>query len=473
MYRTGDLVRWTEIGRLEYMGRNDFQVKIRGQRVELGEIESVLARCGGVGRAAVTTHAGAIDRLVGYVVPEGSASIDPAEVLRYAASHLAPYMVPSQLVVLEELPVGRTGKLDRRALPAPMVSPRPFKAPATPLEHAVAEVFADVLGVERVGADDDFFALGGNSLVATRVASALRDRLGTDVALQWIFRNPTPEGLARRIVDPSTPGAAATDDVLSVVVPLRSGGTRPAVFCVHPAGGLALGYAGLIQHLAPDRPVYGLQLPILSGGATFDSMEELAHRYVVEMRAVQPRGPYHLLGWSLGGVIAHAIAVELRESGADVGTLAMMDSYLAEEGDFGDLEVDAEQWLHGLGVDFEGSGDDDRSYREQLVEMLGRSFGRDPAFASTLLSRISAGLENSKRISAEHRPRVFDGDLLFFAAAQGADDEGERPSPSVWQPVVTGVITANEVECDHVRMTTPEAFAVIGPILERALARTP
>nr|WP_249354685.1 non-ribosomal peptide synthetase [Rhodococcus sp. USK13] len=473
MYRTGDLVRWTEIGRLEYIGRNDFQVKIRGQRVELGEIESVLARCDGVGRAAVTTHAGAIDRLVGYVVPEGNANIDPAEVLRYAASHLAPYMVPAQLVVLDELPVGRTGKLDRRALPAPMVSPRPFKAPATPLEHAVAEVFADVLGVERVGADDDFFALGGNSLVATRVASALRDRLGTDVALQWIFRNPTPEGLARRIVDPSTPGAAATDDVLSVVVPLRSGGTRPAVFCVHPAGGLALGYAGLIQHLAPDRPVYGLQLPILSGGATFESMEELAHRYVVEMRAVQPRGPYHLLGWSLGGVIAHAIAVELRESGADVGTLAMMDSYLAEEGDFGDLEVDAEQWLHGLGVDFEGSGDDDRSYREQLVEMLGRSFGRDPAFASTLLGRISAGLENSKRISAEHRPRVFDGDLLFFAAAQGADDEGERPSPSVWQPVVTGVITANEVECDHVRMTTPEAFAVIGPVLERALARTP
>ncbi|QHE68025.1 non-ribosomal peptide synthetase [Rhodococcus sp. WAY2] len=472
MYRTGDLVRWTEIGRLEYIGRNDFQVKIRGQRVELGEIESVLARCDGVGRAAVTTQAGAIDRLVGYVVPEGNASIDPAEVLRYAASHLAPYMVPAQLVVLDELPVGRTGKLDRRVLPAPTVSPRPFKAPATPLEHAVAEVFADVLGVERVGADDDFFALGGNSLVATRVASALRDRLGTDVALQWIFRNPTPEALARRIVDPSTPGAAVTDDVLSVVVPLRSGGTRPAVFCVHPAGGLALGYAGLIQHLAPDRPVYGLQLPILSGGATFDSMEELAHRYVVEMRAVQPRGPYHLLGWSLGGVIAHAIAVELRESGADVGTLAMMDSYLAEEGDFGDLEVDAEQWLHGLGVDFEGSGDDDRSYREQLVEMLGRSFGRDPAFASTLLGRISAGLENSKRISAEHRPRVFDGDVLFFAAAQSTDDEGERPSPSVWQPVVTGVITVNEVECDHVRMTTPEAFAVIGPILERALGRT-
>ncbi|WP_240960938.1 amino acid adenylation domain-containing protein, partial [Rhodococcus sp. A14] len=474
MYRTGDLVRWSEVGRLEYVGRNDFQVKIRGQRVELGEIESVLARCDGVGRAAVTVHSGTGDRLVGYVTAEAGASIDTAGVLRYAGSHLAPYMVPAQLVVLDRLPVGRTGKLDRRALPAPVLAPKEFRAPATPVEEAVAEVFADVLGIERVGADDDFFELGGNSLVATRVASALRDLLGTDVALQWIFRNPTPEGLARRIVDPSALGSMPADDVLNVVVPFRASGAQPALFCVHPAGGLALGYAGLMKYVSPDRPVYGLQLPILSGGTTFESMAQLAHRYVVEMRAVQPQGPYHLLGWSLGGVIAQAVAVELRESGAEVGTLAMMDSYVAEGENFGDLEVNAEEWLHGLGVEFEGEGDTGMSYREQLVEMLGRSFGRDPAFASTLLGRISTGLENSKQISTGYRPRVFDGDLLFFSAAQSADgEEGERPSPSVWQPAITGVIVEHKVECDHLRMTTPEALAVIGPILERSLGSRP
>ncbi|MDI9953704.1 amino acid adenylation domain-containing protein [Rhodococcus sp. IEGM 1305] len=474
MYRTGDLVRWSEVGRLEYVGRNDFQVKIRGQRVELGEIESVLARCDGVGRAAVTVHSGTGDRLVGYVTAEAGASIDTAEVLRYAGSHLAPYMVPTQLVVLDRLPVGRTGKLDRRALPAPVLAPREFRAPATPVEEAVAEVFADVLGIDRVGADDDFFELGGNSLVATRVASALRDRLGTDVVLQWIFRNPTPEGLARRIVDPSALGSMPADDVLNVVVPFRSSGAQPALFCVHPAGGLALGYAGLMKYVSPDRPVYGLQLPILSGGTTFESMEQLAHRYVVEMRAVQPEGPYHLLGWSLGGVIAQAVAVELRESGAEVGTLAMMDSYVAEGENFGDLEVNAEEWLHGLGVEFEGAGEGGTSYREQLVEVLGRSFGRDPAFASTLLGRISTGLENSKQISTGYRPRVFDGDLVFFSAAQSADgEEGERPSPSVWQPAITGVIVEHKVECDHLRMTTPEALAVIGPILEHSLGSRP
>ncbi|MDI9936619.1 amino acid adenylation domain-containing protein [Rhodococcus sp. IEGM 1351] len=474
MYRTGDLVRWSEVGRLEYVGRNDFQVKIRGQRVELGEIESVLARCDGVGRAAVTVHSGTGDRLVGYVTAEAGASIDTAGVLRYAGSHLAPYMVPAQLVVLDRLPVGRTGKLDRRALPAPVLAPREFRAPATPVEEAVAEVFADVLGIERVGADDDFFELGGNSLVATRVASALRDLLGTDVALQWIFRNPTPEGLARRIVDPSALGSMPADDVLNVVVPFRASGAQPALFCLHPAGGLALGYAGLMKYVSPDRPVYGLQLPVLSGGTTFESMAQLAHRYVVEMRAVQPQGPYHLLGWSLGGVIAQAVAVELRESGAEVGTLAMMDSYVAEGENFGDLEVNAEEWLHGLGVEFEGEGDTGMSYREQLVEMLGRSFGRDPAFASTLLGRISTGLENSKQISTGYRPRVFDGDLLFFSAAQSADgEEGERPSPSVWQPAITGVIVEHKVECDHLRMTTPEALAVIGPILERSLGSRP
>ncbi|TQC41245.1 non-ribosomal peptide synthetase [Rhodococcus sp. WS4] len=473
MYRTGDLVRWSDIGRLEYVGRNDFQVKIRGQRVELGEIETVLARCAGVGRAAVAVHGGTGGVLVGYVTAEAGASLDTAEVLRFAGAHLAPYMVPTQVVVLDRLPVGRTGKLDRRSLPAPVLAPRRFRAPADPLEEAVADVFADVLGLERVGADDDFFELGGNSLVATRVASALRDRLGTDVVLQWIFRHPTPEGLARRIADPSVLGNMPADDVLGVVVPFRAGGTTPALFCVHPAGGLALGYAGLVKYLAPDRPMYGLQLPILSGGTTFDSMAQLAHRYVVEMRAVQREGPYHLLGWSLGGVIAQAIAVEFRESGAEVGTLAMMDSYVAEGDDFGDLEVNAEEWLHGLGVEFEGS-DAGPSYREQLVEMLGRSFGRDPAFASTLLGRISTGLENSKDISTGYRPRVFDGDLLFFSAAQSADgEEGERPSPSVWQPVVTGVIVENKVDCDHLRMTTPEALAVIGPILENSLRSRP
>ncbi|WP_245814075.1 non-ribosomal peptide synthetase, partial [Rhodococcus marinonascens] len=474
LYRTGDLVRWTAIGRLEYVGRNDFQVKIRGQRVELGEIESVLTRCDGVRGAAAAVQSGVGDRLVAYVAPETGASIDPAEVLRYAGSHLAPYMVPAQLVVLDSLPVGRTGKLDRRSLPAPSIAPRKFRPPASAVEEAVAEVFAEVLGVARVGADDDFFELGGNSLAATRVVAELRVRLGTEPLLQWIFRNPSPEGLARRIVDLSASGRVPADDVLAVVIPFRAAGARSALFCVHPAGGLALGYAGLIKHLAPDRPAYGLQLPILSGGTTFDSMAQLAHRYVVEMRAVQPLGPYHLLGWSLGGVIAQAVAVELRESGADVGTLAMMDSYVAEGDDFGDLEVDAEKWLRGLGVESEGGTDTDSSYREQLVEMLGRSFGRDSAFASTLLGRISAGLESSKQISTGYEPRVFDGDLLFFSAARSADgEEGERPSPSVWQPAIAGAIVEHKVECDHLRMTTPEALASIGPILERSLASRP
>ncbi|AOW93305.1 non-ribosomal peptide synthetase [Rhodococcus sp. WMMA185] len=480
LYRTGDLVRWTAVGRLEYVGRNDFQVKIRGQRVELGEIESVLASYDGVRAAAAAVHSGAGDRLVGYVTLEAGMSIDPAEVIRYAGSHLTPYMVPSQLVVLDNLPVGRTGKLDRRALPVPEVVRREFRPPTNAVEEAVVDVFAEILGVARVGVDDGFFELGGNSLVAARVAAELRNRLGTDVLLQWIFRHPTPEGLARRIVDLSATEGEPADDMLAVVVPFRAVGARPALFCVHPAGGLALGYAGLVKYLAPDRPAYGLQLPVLSGGTRFDSIAELARRYAAEIRAVQPRGPYHLLGWSLGGWIAQAVAVELRESGAEVGTLAMMDCYLAEEEDeIGDLEVDALKWLRGLGVEglgaeSEDSADADSSYREQLVETLGRSFGRDSAFASMLLERVNAGLADSKQISVGYEPQVFDGDLLFFRAARFADgEEGPKPSPSVWQPVIAGTVVEHEVPCDHLHMTTPEALAVIGPILERSLASRP
>src|SRR6202453_1420956 len=199
MYRTGDLARWTAAGDLEYQGRTDDQVKIRGFRIELGEIEAVLAALPGVAQAAVIVREDQPGdrRLTGYVVPSAGTGLDPAALRAAAARALPGYMIPAAVVVLPALPLNANAKLDRRALPAPEYAAGGGRAPATPAEQALCEVFAQVLGVDRVGAEDSFFDLGGHSLLATRLVSRIRVVLGAELGIRAIFENPAPALLAR------------------------------------------------------------------------------------------------------------------------------------------------------------------------------------------------------------------------------------------------------------------------------------
>ncbi|AHH21631.1 non-ribosomal peptide synthetase [Nocardia nova SH22a] len=230
MYRTGDLVRWTADGEVEYLGRTDFQVKLRGLRIELGEIESVLGQVPGVGRAVVVMRddAGTGAQLVAYLVPAAPDAIDPARVRAAAARELPGYMAPAAYVLLEALPVNASGKLDRAALPAPQRSAAGYRAPQSVSERAVAAIFGEVLGRERIGLDDDFFALGGNSLVATRVAARLNADLGSAVGVRELFEATTVEALAE-LID----RAFETDDMRDAAGPVA--GPRPPVLPLSPA----------------------------------------------------------------------------------------------------------------------------------------------------------------------------------------------------------------------------------------------
>ncbi|MFH5207317.1 amino acid adenylation domain-containing protein [Antrihabitans sp. NCIMB 15449] len=199
LYRTGDLVRWNAAGDLQYLGRTDFQVKVRGLRIELGEIETALLRQSGVRQSAVIVHSDSAlgDQLVGYVVADAGADLDPAALTDAIAGDLPVYMVPSTLLVLDAMPLNPSGKLDRKALPAPVfASEAAFRAPSSPVEQAIADVFAEVLGVQRVGVDDSFFALGGNSLLATHVAARVGAALDTQVPVRVLFEGPTVGRLA-------------------------------------------------------------------------------------------------------------------------------------------------------------------------------------------------------------------------------------------------------------------------------------
>ncbi|MDN2499153.1 amino acid adenylation domain-containing protein, partial [Nocardia nova] len=476
MYRTGDLVRWVQRGgrfELEYVGRTDHQVKIRGFRIELGEIDAALHRHAQVEWSTTIGHrtAAGATALVSYVKPRTGTDPTPAQLRAHVAGLVPSYMVPQSIMLLESVPLSPVGKLDRKALPEPVfATEHGYRAPSGPMEMAVCDAFAEVLGVDKVGADDGFFDLGGNSLLATKVVAHLRSA-GIEMPVQLMFAESTPAGIARQL-------AASGKDVLAVamqpLLPIRPAAeaTLPPLFCVHPAIGLSWCYAGLLAHLPGDRPVYGLQAPHITGEQEHDSIRAAAKDYVAHMRSVQPDGPYHLLGWSLGGLIAHEIAVQLQEAGQQVALLAMMDSY-----QLGDRWLD--QAMPGVadiigefGSDLLGgdNGVDPGLTLEEAAELLRGRPGPFAALTMDHLQRLYTGYANGTVQANGFRPRVFDGDLLFFTAA---DDEVNLADPercaAAWEPFVTGVIDDRKLRCRHSGMTTPEALAVIGPVLRQQL----
>ncbi|GAB7185303.1 amino acid adenylation domain-containing protein [Kitasatospora sp. Ki12] len=445
MYRTGDLVRRTRDGELEYLGRTDHQVKIRGFRIELGEIEHVLTLHPEVTAAAVLPDGDGL-RLVAYVVTDGP--LDPVELRAFAAGHLPGYMLPAAVVPLAALPLTGSGKLDRAALPAPDFGQLSGgRAARTPREEILCALFAEVLGLETVGIDDDFFDLGGHSLLAMKLLARIRATLGADPGMRALFEAPTVAGLARLL----DRGPAA--DALDVLLPLRTGGDRAPLFCVHPAAGISWVYSGLLRHLGPDQPVYGLQARGLRGGAPA-SVAEIAEDYVRQIRAVRPDGPYHLLGWSFGAVVAQEMAVRLRAEGAEVGLLALLDGAPAVRTAAAPIVEPADtldELLRSLGHD----PADDRGLAS-LKAVLGE--------AVAVLPEV---FDRHRKLMAEHVPDRYRGDAVFFGATTGKP--ADWPYEQAWRPYLDGPVETHRLACAHGELTQPEPLARIAAVLTEKL----
>ncbi|RII11183.1 Dimodular nonribosomal peptide synthase [Streptomyces sp. YIM 130001] len=476
MYRTGDRAVRASDGSLVFAGRDDSQIKIRGFRVEPDEVAAVLEAHRDVRRAAVLPrqHGPSGTRLAAYVTfhenPDrtATAAAQLTAVRGHATRHLPAYMVPSGWVSLDRLPLTPNGKLDRDSLPdaAPLTrSDSAGRSPRNPREDMLCTLFAEVLSVEQVLIDDDFFDLGGHSLLATRLIARIRATLGVDITIRSLFEAPTVALLVERLLD------TATDNPLATLLPLRTTGGRPPLFCVHPAGGLAWSYGGLLPHLDPDQPLYGLQTPNLDGGAPFpDSIEAMAAVYVSELRTVQPNGPYHLFGWSFGGNVVQEVAVQLQEAGEHVALLTILDAFpLAplDDLDSADRDTVFRALLSNMGVGadaLDGKGPLQASGVREEFRRVGSPLGSlQPATIDAMVDNFAG----QSRLMRNYTPRTFHGPALFFTAVEGRTTDVF--GIDLWAPYIEGHIENHDVPCAHAQMMQPAAREQIGTTLAGAL----
>ncbi|MFV9632066.1 non-ribosomal peptide synthase/polyketide synthase [Mycobacterium neumannii] len=472
MYRTGDLVRWGGDGQLRYVGRADEQVKIRGYRIELGEIESVLVGLPGVNQGAVIAREDrpGDKRLVAYVTESAMGTVDTTEVRRALSERLPTYMIPAAVVVLDVLPLTVNGKLDRRALPAPEYTETDhYRAPATPTEEIIAEVYAQVLGLERVGVEDSFFDLGGDSLLAMQAIVAINSRLNTNVAVRTLFHAPSVRTLSQQLEGPA--GAA---EVVPVEV-LKEGAGAP-LFCLHPGGGVSWQYQALGKYL--DCPIIGIQQTLQEQEVEPHSLRDMAANYADRIQQISPTGPYNLLGWSFGGVVAHELAVELQRRGCTVGRLVLIDTQPRLDSiDLPDGALDKKRVLEEIlrlynidNPDTDGSLTYDQLHkrvRQRVAVELPQYQQLMDSFVQNLDSLVHNIMFN-RALHCAHEPSVFDGDMVAFSASQGGGDRFTSALHS-WRPYIAGEITEHLVDCPHEVMLTAESLVLYGQRLKLSL----
>ncbi len=484
MYRTGDLARWRFDGNLEFVGRADDQIKIRGLRIEPGEVEHALTAQPGVQEASVAAHEGpGGPRLVAYVVaPESDFH---ADALRDALSGEVPaHMVPADLIRLDEIPRNASGKIDRSKLPEPgqdgAAAAPADGASASPTETKVIEIIRAVLetGDTPIAPTDNYFTVGGNSLNLIRLLSRIDDELGVELESREVLLGPSIRSIAKTI-DERTGGGAAAGDAMEPgegpppwLVPIRTDGDRTPFFCMHPSGGSAVPYLGLADTLSPGRRFYGVEAVGLHGESDPPDVPAMARRYLDAVREIQPHGPYLLGGWSIGGTLAFEMARMLRDLDEEVRLVVLMDSAVPPELDRPPTHTEMlETFAHDLSglqgkepPELDWSELVEREPDEQtaaVMEALERS-GRVPAdIRDELGTRIRVFMANAAT-ALTYRPGHYDGGLVSLGAAEGQYAGG-------WERHVSGEVVERTVPGTHYTMLQPPHLKALGAELDRCL----
>jgi amino acid adenylation domain-containing protein len=461
LYKTGDLARWLPDGAIDLIGRVDTQAKIRGFRIEPGEIEAVLKQHPGARDAVVVVHddASGEKRLVAYVAGERS-QLTEKELRGFLKTKLPDYMLPVAVVVLEKFPLNSNGKIDRQAFPEAVTTRggKVFVGPRDGLEAQLIAIWESALGIQPIGVTDDFFEIGGHSLLAVRMLSEIERIFGKNLPLAILLQMPTIEKLA---------AALRQEDwkpTWSPLVKIQPRGSRPPFFGVHAAFGTVLFYSELVQWLGADQPLYGLQAQGLDGGEIeHTSVEAIAKYYIEAMRTVQPHGPYFFGGYSLGGVVAFEIAQQLRAEGEQVALVVLFDTErrysfaervrlrlraLEHSPPSAKLRYFTKRASRRLG-----------DFTQRLVYKAKRLNGGPE---SAELRGLHVQMANERAVAA-YKPHVYPGRITLFRA-ENPDDGGRYAADHGWTEFAKGGIEMHDIPGTH---STIFARANIRPLAEK------
>jgi amino acid adenylation domain-containing protein len=472
-YRTGDLGRWRADGSLEYLGRKGRRLKLRGYAIEPYEIENALLRIAGVRDTVVVARGAEADRhLAAYLVADGGAHDNPAEVRRQLSTTLPHYMMPRHVIILDAFPLTGRGKVDLNALPIPNeeISDGSYRAPQTEQERVIVSIWQEVLQKPRIGVDDDFYQLGGTSLQAFVIFARIADALGYDVPPTTMLQAPTIAKQSALL------GRSAERTNGSRLVPFRQTGSGSPLFVVHGAFGDIMFVREIVRDLKSDRPVYGLQPPPLDGvHAAPRTMESVAADYVMEIRKVLPKGPYFLTGYSFGGIVAVEMAQQLRRAGEQVAFVGLIDAIYDGQyqiaGESNGARVERHlRHLRGLRAPLYVA---ERSIKTlgYFARALREAIGELP---NELRCRLGRPIPYSKRTAfyrqvftqagRRYRLKSYAGMLTMFSAKGRAEWHRKR-----WSSVAEGGLTIYEIAADHFDMVWPPHSTALAAAFDSAL----
>ncbi|PON16809.1 non-ribosomal peptide synthetase [Candidatus Entotheonella serta] len=466
LYKTGDLARWLPDGNLMFMGRTDFQVKIRGFRIELGEIENVLLTHDGIHEAVVLARENQLgdQSLIAYVVQDDD--LDLGLLRQRLAQSLPAYMIPSVFVQLDAMPLTPNGKLDPQALPSPTKQADIAQRPLSETETRLRSIWKELLNLDSIGIHDNFFDIGGHSLLSVRLIARIQQDFGRDIDITTLFQGATIEILAELIDrQQQVTGRGSTKaNTRSPLVALQPQGHGAPFFWVHPIGGRLFSYMKLAHCLGNQRPVYGLEalgLGLYSGEAPLKTIEAMASSYIKAIQTVQPRGPYYLGGWSFGGIVAFEMAQQLHRDGAEIGLLTLLESFIYAEA----------TWHQQLAMQ-----NDESPLRAEFVQDLQASMGLSPEemlmqFIETTPSEslnaptMPSDLEGYQRLwqvykanrqaATQYHPKPYSGKPMFIWA-----DQTNEHLKTAWYKVVTQA-DHHTVTGDHYSIMTDPTIRII------------
>ncbi len=446
LYRTGDLVRELPTGEWECLGRIDQQVKIRGYRIELEEIEAQLRKCPGVEAAVVTCQefAAGDTRLVAHVVGQ----LDFTALGLALKQTLPSYMVPAHFKTIPGLPLTANGKIDRKAL-APFI---PAEAPSSKSTD-LAQIWQHTLGLAQVNDGDDFFEMGGNSLLAVTLITEINNAFSLNLGLASLIQHPKFADFKKL----TQPQALLVTNLRSLV-PIKSGGSKAPLFCFHGVGGNVMNYVALVPAVDGKRPLYGVQSRGLDGKEPFvDSIEEMARFYTEEIRQVQPHGPYLLAGGSMGGTVAFEVAQQLLALGESIENIIMFDTFGP------DVEIKIPDPVESSFFRRLKAG---LFHRLKVLSIVVRKALLNVNVQKVPLDIILFELEQANyRTLRQYQPKPYAGSICIIRAK--LQDKGWYSDPFMgWRKVVKGDIVTHEIEGTHYDfIERPELVRVLSRLL--------